>query len=690
MKDAARKGLRLRRQFGRGGLDTRQAHAQGVGSGVQRASNIVHSDKLPLETWKRIKAYFDRHQRDREAKGSPSRGFWGDDSNPSAGYVAWLLWGGDDGYRKAKEIAAMAKKNPSKLSEQFASWKAKSEPAAVRELELYADNEWALYNQKKSILKNLVNKKAAGKYDPLQAAKLWGYWYDEAARRYTKEFGGGSGFGIFTKADRMTAAAEAEKYARQEIEGGEHDDLLHKKYRNPTQRKSPFPELEKISWFKPSGRKVIAAFPGSYDYYAVDAMAPRGSNERTDKLGYYEGFFEAAPGEWSMTRRGMPVTAIAIVLGPPEEDALEIWQKDDEGWLQKGGTEPGFGVSYGWKRNPHCFERNPGHTAREPQRVMEAYWSKVPEGEEVDARGLARATGVQPLTAERFLDGLHQAGQATKDGKWYGPVLRSNPRYGRRGRYGSRASRQAAQQAWMAKVASLVRSTQRFDFWDTAKFFYDQGLTPEQAAAKLDRVKNPRRPRIDLRFGENRGKYELVLYGKAVGPFQKTSLVEKGEKAPGVSSTITHLPTTLVFYGGLTPKEANTVFEGLKRYYNSLSPAEKELLNEGGYPPRVQAMEAMKEAYREASGYQIPSRRARWAKKVPVSNPAYSMFDDLPQYAFDEEIATDRYFLQSEKGRTASFHSLTEAKDWADQFLSRSEYFTVTSPSGRVMEYEKG
>jgi len=125
---------------------------------------------------------------------------------------------------------------------------------------------------------------------------------------------------------------------------------------NPKQRKSSFPELEKISGFGPSGREVIAAFPGSYDYYAVDATAPRGSNERTDKLGYYEGFFEAAPGEWSMTRRGTPVTAIAIVLGPPEEDTLEIWQKDDEGWLQKSGTEQGFGVSYGWKRNPHLAD----------------------------------------------------------------------------------------------------------------------------------------------------------------------------------------------------------------------------------------------------------------------------------------------------------------------------------------------
>ncbi len=117
MKKAARKGLRLRRQFGRGGLDTRQAHAQGVGSGVQRASNIVHSDDLPIQTWKRIKAYFDRHQSDRDAKGSSSRGFWGEDTNPSAGYVAWLLWGGDAGYERAKAVVlgASMTKNPFRI-----------------------------------------------------------------------------------------------------------------------------------------------------------------------------------------------------------------------------------------------------------------------------------------------------------------------------------------------------------------------------------------------------------------------------------------------------------------------------------------------------------------------------------------------------------------------------------------------
>ena len=77
---------------------------------MQRAVNIARGDELPLETWKRVKSYFDRHQGDKDAKGSPSRGYWGDDSNPSAGYVAWLLWGSDAGWEQARQV--LKAKNP--------------------------------------------------------------------------------------------------------------------------------------------------------------------------------------------------------------------------------------------------------------------------------------------------------------------------------------------------------------------------------------------------------------------------------------------------------------------------------------------------------------------------------------------------------------------------------------------------
>ncbi len=40
-----------------------------------------------------MSAYFARHEADR---GSKSHN-WGDEANPSAGYIAWLLWGGELG-----------------------------------------------------------------------------------------------------------------------------------------------------------------------------------------------------------------------------------------------------------------------------------------------------------------------------------------------------------------------------------------------------------------------------------------------------------------------------------------------------------------------------------------------------------------------------------------------------------------
>ncbi len=83
---------------------------------------------------------------------------------------------------------------------------------AAHELDLYAENTSELYNQKKSILANIKRKIASGKYDHSLAPKLWMYWVDAAARRYTKEFGSG-GSVIFNKATREHLAKElADRY----------------------------------------------------------------------------------------------------------------------------------------------------------------------------------------------------------------------------------------------------------------------------------------------------------------------------------------------------------------------------------------------------------------------------------------------------------------------------------------------
>ena len=84
---------------------------------------------------------------------------------------------------------------------------------AMHELDLYAENEYSLYAQKKAIFANLQKKASKGVYDADKAAKLWGYWVKAAADKYKKEFGGPS----FNKATRDALAKElAVRYPRGE------------------------------------------------------------------------------------------------------------------------------------------------------------------------------------------------------------------------------------------------------------------------------------------------------------------------------------------------------------------------------------------------------------------------------------------------------------------------------------------
>ena len=79
--DAAEKGLDLRAKFKRGGTDV----------GVARARDLKNRKSLSADTVKRMASYFARHKVDKRAKN------FGDDDKPSAGYVAWLLRGGEAG-----------------------------------------------------------------------------------------------------------------------------------------------------------------------------------------------------------------------------------------------------------------------------------------------------------------------------------------------------------------------------------------------------------------------------------------------------------------------------------------------------------------------------------------------------------------------------------------------------------------
>ena len=95
---AAARGLEYRKKAGgKGGLSGKQAKKQGIGSGVQRAVNLKNRDTMSPRTVRRMKSFFDRHQKNKEI---------GKGKKPyeDRGYVAWLLWGGDPGYSWARKI----------------------------------------------------------------------------------------------------------------------------------------------------------------------------------------------------------------------------------------------------------------------------------------------------------------------------------------------------------------------------------------------------------------------------------------------------------------------------------------------------------------------------------------------------------------------------------------------------------
>jgi lambda family phage portal protein len=79
----AEKGLEWREKFKRGGTSI----------GVARARDISNGKNLSEDTVKRMHSFFSRHEVDKKGEGFQQ----GEDGFPSAGRIAWALWGGDAG-----------------------------------------------------------------------------------------------------------------------------------------------------------------------------------------------------------------------------------------------------------------------------------------------------------------------------------------------------------------------------------------------------------------------------------------------------------------------------------------------------------------------------------------------------------------------------------------------------------------
>ena len=92
VRAAARRGLELRKKYGKGGLTTQEAGKQGIGSGVARAASLANGESVSYETIKRMAAFFSRH----------AKNFSGGEDD--AGFISMMMWGGRDGERWARSI----------------------------------------------------------------------------------------------------------------------------------------------------------------------------------------------------------------------------------------------------------------------------------------------------------------------------------------------------------------------------------------------------------------------------------------------------------------------------------------------------------------------------------------------------------------------------------------------------------
>jgi lambda family phage portal protein len=107
MVEEALKGLKWREEHNRGGTTV----------GVARARDISNGKNLSDDTVKRMHSYFSRHEVDKNGQGFQQ----GEDGFPSAGRIAWALWGGDAGQVwAADKVKGMQASQPEQMKVSLA------------------------------------------------------------------------------------------------------------------------------------------------------------------------------------------------------------------------------------------------------------------------------------------------------------------------------------------------------------------------------------------------------------------------------------------------------------------------------------------------------------------------------------------------------------------------------------------
>jgi hypothetical protein len=89
-QEEAKRGLEWRKEHNRGGTPV----------GVNSARILANGGQIGIKKVRHIAKYFPRHEVDKKGKGYKP----GEDGFPSAGRIAWALWGGDAAWRWAQQI----------------------------------------------------------------------------------------------------------------------------------------------------------------------------------------------------------------------------------------------------------------------------------------------------------------------------------------------------------------------------------------------------------------------------------------------------------------------------------------------------------------------------------------------------------------------------------------------------------
>lgn len=98
--NAAKRGLKMRAKQSR-------SNQGGTAVGLARANQLAKRKTLSPSTVKRMKAFFDRHQKNKKVDSGKKAG-------TDKGQQAWLLWGGDAGRVWATKVVNQMEKADNK------------------------------------------------------------------------------------------------------------------------------------------------------------------------------------------------------------------------------------------------------------------------------------------------------------------------------------------------------------------------------------------------------------------------------------------------------------------------------------------------------------------------------------------------------------------------------------------------